>query len=146
MNSRFSIAAHILTLLASTPGERITSEWIAGSVGTHAVVIRRQLALLRRAGLVGSKGSAGGGWLLLRAPEAVTLAEVRRALGEEASFRMHQEPNPECSVGKGVKGALEDVYADAEAAVDRSLEGWTVADLLKQTLARGKTSESKAQV
>jgi len=70
MNSRFSIAAHILTLLASTPGKRMTSEWIAGSVGTHAVVIRRQLALLRRAGLVDSKGSTGGGWMLLRAPES----------------------------------------------------------------------------
>ena len=52
MNSRFSTAVHILTLLASMPGERLTSEFIAASVGTNPVVIRRQLASLREAGLV----------------------------------------------------------------------------------------------
>jgi hypothetical protein len=49
-------------------------------------------------------------------------------------------------VGQGVKGALEDVYADAEAAVDRSLEGWTLSDLLDRTRVRGKSSSSKTQV
>ena len=131
MNSRFSTAVHILTLLASSSGERLTSERIAGSVGTHAVVIRRQLALLREAGLVDSKGSTGGGWKLTRAPEAVRLDEVRRALGSEASFRMHStEPHPDCEVGQGVKTALEVVYTSAEAAVEESLRRWTLADLL----------------
>lgn len=57
MNSWFSTAVHILTLLASMPGERLTSEFIAASVGTNPVVIRRQLASLREAALVESKGA-----------------------------------------------------------------------------------------
>jgi DNA-binding IscR family transcriptional regulator len=99
MNSRFSIAVHILTLLASMPGARVTSELIAGSVGTNPVVIRRQLALLRAAKLVESKGARGGSWVLARKSEAIKLSQVRAALGEEAGFRMHRnEPSRNCAV------------------------------------------------
>lgn len=137
MNSRFSIAAHILTLLASMPEERVTSELIAGSIGTNPVVIRRQLALLREAKLVTSKGARGGGWVLTRNPRKITLRQVREALGQEASFRMHRnEPNPNCVVGQNVRGVLEDVYADADEAVMRSLDHWTVAGILDRVQKR----------
>ena len=133
MNSRFSTAVHILTLLASMPEQRLTSEFIAASVGTNPVVIRRQLALLREARLVESKGARGGGWTLGRDASRITLKMVRQALGEEAGFRMHSnEPHPDCIVGQNVRGVLEDVYSDAERAVRKSLEHWTVADMLKQ--------------
>ena len=131
MNSRFSAAVHALTLLASMPGERLSSEMIAGSIGTNPVVVRRQLSLLREAGLFTSKGARGGGWELTRDPKRITLRQVREALGAEASFRMHRnEPNPNCVVGLHVRDVLEDVYADADAALMQRLDKWTVASLL----------------
>jgi Rrf2 family protein len=131
MNSRFSTAVHILTLLASTPKQRLTSEWIAGSVGTNPVVIRRQLAVLREAKLVESKGARGGGWALARKPDAIKLSQVRAALGDEVTFRMHKnDPSPNCVVGQNVRQALEAVYEDAEKAVMRSLQTRTIKDLL----------------
>jgi DNA-binding IscR family transcriptional regulator len=131
MNSRFSTAVHILTLLASTPGERLTSELIASSVGTNPVVIRRQLAALREAKLVESKGARGGGWVLARKPQAIKLSHVRIALGEEATFRMHRnDPAPKCVVGQNVRTALGAVYEDAEKAVTQSLHTRTIRDLL----------------
>jgi Rrf2 family protein len=133
MNSRFSTAVHILLLLASMPGERLTSEFIAASVGTNPVVIRRQLASLREAGLVESKGARGGGWALGLDPARITLKMVRHSLGAEARFRMHSnEPHPQCAVGQNVRGVLEEVYEEADRAVMRSLEEWTIADLLKR--------------
>ena len=39
MNSRFSIAVHILTLLVSTRQERLTSEFIASSLAIRAMGI-----------------------------------------------------------------------------------------------------------
>lgn len=133
MNSRFSTAIHVLTLLASAPGERLSSELIAGSIGTNPVVVRRQLALLRRAGLVTSKGARGGGWELGRDPAAITLRDLRQALGEEASFRMHRnEPSPECMVGRHMRGVIEEVYTDVDQAVMGQLDHWTVAALLNR--------------
>jgi Rrf2 family protein len=138
MNSRFSTAVHILTLLASTREQRLTSEWIAGSVGTNPVVIRRQLAVLREAKLVESKGARGGGWALARSPEAIKLSQVRAALGDEATFRMHKnDPSPNCVVGQNVRQALQAVYEDVEKAVMRSLQTRTIKDLL---LAVSRTS------
>src|SRR5579864_2639388 len=100
MNSRFSMAVHILTLLASTAGGRLTSEIIAASVGTNPVVIRRQLALLREAGLVESSGGPHGGWELTRDPAKITLRRVRAALGSEVAFRMHRnQAHRKCIVG-----------------------------------------------
>jgi Rrf2 family protein len=136
MNSRFSTAVHTLTLLASEPAVRLTSEQIAASIGTNPVVVRRQLALLRQAGIVESKGAKGGGWLLTRHPKNIHLSEVLAALGEEASFRMHRnEPHPNCEVGQNVRQALEGVYTDAEAAVAKSLRAWTVQDMLRAVRA-----------
>ena len=113
------------------PGERLTSELIAGSVGTNPVVIRRQLALLREAKLVESKGARGGGWVLARRPDSIKLSQVRDALGEEASFRMHvNDPSPNCAVGQNVRRVLAVVYEDAENAVRRSLQTRTIQDLL----------------
>lgn len=137
MNSRFSIAVHILTLLASQPEERLTSEMIAASVGTNPVVIRRQLALLRDAGLVESKGARGGGWTLARPPHAIRLSDIKAALGEEASFRMHKNaPHPKCVVGQNVRSVLKGVYEKVEAAVAQSLTGWTVQDVLSEVKRR----------
>jgi DNA-binding IscR family transcriptional regulator len=131
MNSRFSTAVHILTLLASIPAERLPSEFIAASIGTNPVVVRRQLALLREAGLVASKSARGGGWELTRDPRHLTLRQVRHALGAETGFRMHRnEPSPNCTVGQHVRGVLEEVYADADAALMQRLDKWTIASLL----------------
>lgn len=60
-STRFTIALHILTLLASNRAQPLTSEYIARSVNTNPVVIRRLLGLLRKRGLVSSQpGNRGG--------------------------------------------------------------------------------------
>jgi hypothetical protein len=67
ISSRFSIAVHILSLLAISPSAHGTSEWIAGSVGTNPVIIRRVLGQLKKAGLVTVRAGIGGvlGYLIL---------------------------------------------------------------------------------
>ena len=60
LSSKLTVGVHILTLLASSPGEPLTSEYIAGSVNTNPVVIRRLLGLLREAGVVVIHGAAYG--------------------------------------------------------------------------------------
>ncbi|EUJ18671.1 transcriptional regulator Rrf2 family protein [Listeria aquatica FSL S10-1188] len=47
ISTRFSVAVHILTLVDRNRGEQITSEEIAGSVGTNPVVIRRIMSLFK---------------------------------------------------------------------------------------------------
>lgn len=136
MNSRFSLAVHILCLLATEPDKRLTSEFIAVSIGTNPVVIRRLLARLRRYGLVTSKSAGGGGWLLAFSPEQITLDRVRQAATEGEVTRIHRNaPAPGCPVGKGVRTALVDLYHQADVALDRELSQTTIANFLASVLA-----------
>jgi Rrf2 family protein len=138
---------HIVTLLASSADKALTSEYIAGSVNTNPVVIRRLLGLLRRAGFVSSQGGVGGGWELAKVPEHITLADVRRAVNEGSPFSLHnQPPNPACPIGRHIQGALTDVYYEAEKALEDRLALTTVHQLLQSVQGRQKpTSKRKTK-
>ena len=137
-SSRFTVAVHILSLLAYCGMERCTSEFIGGSVNTNPVVIRRLLASLRQARLVASQGGPGGGWQLLREPGEITLGEVFLAVEGGALFPLHAStPNPLCPVGKHIQAALAGIYRDAQAALLADLDRTTLAHLVQnvKTLA-----------
>ncbi len=132
-SSRFTVAIHILTLLAYEGGQ-MTSEYIAGSVNTNPVVIRRLLALLREARLVSSQPGAGGGWQLTRPPKGITLRDIYRAVEEGALFALHSNtPNPQCPVGRNIQRVLGGHFEAAQLALDKDLERTTIADLVQET-------------
>jgi Iron-dependent Transcriptional regulator len=56
LSSKLAAGIHILTLLALTPIEAVTSEYIAGRVNTDPIVIRRLPDVVRDAGIVESQG------------------------------------------------------------------------------------------
>jgi Rrf2 family protein len=137
-SSRFTVAIHILTLLAHQAGHPLTSEFIASSVNTHPVVIRRLLARLRAAGLVESQGGPGGGWQLVQAPKAITLRDVFRAVNSDDLFPMHASvPNPLCPVGSTIQAALGPRYDAARQALERDLGRTRISDLLTDVNALG---------
>jgi Rrf2 family protein len=134
-SSRLTVAIHILTLLAHGTGSGgpMTSEYIAGSVNTNAVVIRRLLAMLRKAKLVRSQGGPGGGWRLVVPAGQITLRDVYRAVEREPLFPLHASaPNPRCPVGRTIQSALGGHYEEARLAVERDLERTSIADLLQE--------------
>lgn len=132
ISTRFTVALHVLTLLASKRDEMLTSEFIAGSVNTNPVVVRRILGVLRKAGVVRSQPGIGGGWELAVSPGKLTMALIRRAVDDSSLFAMHtQPPNPNCPVGRCIQKALKPVFSRAEKAMEESLERTTVRDLLR---------------
>src|SRR5256885_16936050 len=96
-NTRLAVAAHVVCVLASRRGERVTSVQVASSVNTNPVIVRRVLAALARAGIVESElGPAGGSRLRRRAAE-LSLWDLHAALGAERAFAVHRNPsNPRC--------------------------------------------------
>lgn len=131
-NSQLAVGTHILTMLAQTPEDLLTSERIAGSVNTNPVFIRRILGLLNRAGLVTSQPGSGGGWQLRRAPEEITLLDVYRAVDESHLLALHHRaPNPACLVGRNIQHSLEGIFSEAEEALEQVLAGRTIAQVLQ---------------
>ncbi|WP_026702194.1 Rrf2 family transcriptional regulator [Salibacterium aidingense] len=135
INSRLSVAIHILSLLASHPRERVTSEYIAGSVQTNPVVIRRLSSLLRKAGLIESAPGIPGA-LLAKPPEAITLLEVYEAIfAEENLFSIHSGPNPGCPIGQNIQRTLNASFERAEQAMKNELARQTLAETMEHLFA-----------
>ena len=61
IKSRFAIVTHIMTLLASAPDEFMTSNTMAGSLNVNPVLVRKELAGLKKLGLIESKEGKNGG-------------------------------------------------------------------------------------
>lgn len=136
-NCRFAVAVHVATVLAIHPEGPATSDWLAGSVNTNPVVVRRILAALSKAGLVKSQRGVAGGSLLAKAPTAITLLDLYRAVEEEEPPAIHnQPPNPACPVGARIVPVLVDILSRAEAAKEGELSKITVADVVADVGAR----------
>jgi Rrf2 family protein len=134
-NSRYAVSVHILTLLALTPDEPQTSEYIAASVNTHPAFIRRLLGTLRLAQLVHSQPGTNGGWQLTRDAATITLRDVYEATKEQALFSLHHSrPNPLCPVGKHIQAVLEETTSGAEQALIQELAQTSIAMMLQRVL------------
>ncbi len=141
VNSRFAVGIHILTLLAYQQPELLTSGFIACSVTTNPVVIRRVLGDLRRAGLVTSQAGGGGGWKLRREADQITLLDAYRAIKDSPLFAMHaQRPNPRCDIGRTIQNTLAGFFTGAEAALETQLAQNTIADVLERMRAQDCSS------
>lgn len=145
LSSRFKIATHILLLLAvEGPLRKQTSEEIAASVGVNPVTIRTILAKLKESGLLTIARGVGGAKLRL-SPQEITLLSVYQAVeltGKTGSlFSFHEQPNPNCRVGKSIHFLLDERLESAQRALEKDLSQTTIADLLTLFVTRDYTDE-----
>ena len=131
INTRFAVGVHILALLSLLERAQCTSDLLARSVNTNAVVIRRLIGRLKEAGLVEAHPGIVGSALARPAGE-ITLLDVSRAVlppSGSGLFRLHPAPNARCPVGRTIHEALALPLEQAERAMRESLETTTVGDI-----------------
>jgi len=139
INSRFAIAIHILTMLNDDNQEPKTSEYLADSVNTNPVFIRRIMGGLRKAGLVDSQPGAGGGAFLARPPDQINLLDIYKAVEEEQLFSLHtHQPNQYCPCGENIQPILQGVFGKAEVALEQSLAETTLAQIKQAVFSQDK--------
>jgi Rrf2 family protein len=147
VNTRFAVAVHVLTLLEQSRGEPVTSEYLAGSVNTNASLIRRLLSQLARAGLTTSQMGNGGGALLAKPADTITLLDVYRAVDEDADvLPMHPAPNVQCLVGRNIQAVLETRFDAAERALEQELARTSIAELAGDVSRRDRRRRAASQV
>jgi Rrf2 family transcriptional regulator, repressor of oqxAB len=138
-SGRFAMAVHALAVLSQSE-EGYPSAYIASSVNTHAVFLRRILRDLVDAGLVTAREGRTGGYRLARRADAITLAEVYRAIEPEGPLAPSPaEPNPRCPIGAGMRTAFSATAAAATDGLLGALAGRTVEDVSRRALREGRT-------
>jgi Rrf2 family transcriptional regulator, repressor of oqxAB len=137
-SGRFAMALHALALLAQTE-EGYPSAYIASSVNTHAVFLRRILRDLVAAGLVEAHEGRTGGYRLARPAGRITLADVYRAIEPDGPLAPSPaDPNPRCPVGAGMRRAFAATAQAASVGLLGALGAQTVDDLSRSALRQGK--------
>lgn len=135
MNSRLTVAAHIVGMIAFLEREQqrtATSDELADSIGTNPVVVRRMLAQLKRAGLVHSRRGVGGGSLLSRDPRSISLRQVYEAVEaapHELLGRYAGEVGANCRVAPVIAEYLDDLFEEAEEALLAHLAAVSVDEM-----------------
>jgi Rrf2 family protein len=129
-STRFAVAIHLLTNLALRGGQPSRSQDLARSVKTNSAVVRRILGSLANAGLVQSRLGQGGGALLAKPADQITLRDIYRAVEEPHYFAYHRSaPAQGCYVGHNITPVLQSEFQRLEDAANEALAQTTMADI-----------------
>jgi len=117
ISSRFTVALHIFTCVDTFKDEyKVTSDFLAGSIGTNPVIIRKILTQLQSAGLITVARGTGG------------ISPIEPVEGGDL-FRFHENPSPQCPVGKNIHALLDDKLKGIQTAMEDEMRKYTIADL-----------------
>lgn len=128
-DGRLSRMLHVL-LHMEEQQRPMTSEEIAGMLGTNPALVRRTLAGLREGGHVVSERGHGGGWMLGRPLSDMTLRDVYDAVGAPDVFALGlADDRPQCLVEQAVNMALRRSLDEARALLLQRFAEIRVSDL-----------------
>lgn len=133
ISGKFAITIHILTLLSKFPNDYLSSEFIAGSINLHPVLVRKEIANLKKNNIVESKEGKNGGTRLLKPATTISLDTIFKMTFDTVTLGFSKnEPNPDCPVGKQINKNLENLYENINEKISLQLNGITLEDFSNQ--------------
>ena len=132
ISSRFTVALHIFACIEYFGDEcKVTSDFLAASINTNPVIIRRILGQLSKAGLI--KVARGtGGIEITRPVKDITFLDVYKAvepIEDGVLFHFHENPNPDCPVGRNIHALLDGKLCSIQDAMEDRMKGYTLEDI-----------------
>ncbi|MFV5699381.1 RrF2 family transcriptional regulator [Flavobacterium sp. ZT3R17] len=129
ISGKFAITIHILTLLSKFPEDYLSSEFIAGSMNLHPVLIRKEIANLKKNNIVESKEGKNGGTKLLKSASNISLDAIFKMTFDTVTLGFSKnEPNPDCPIGKQINKNLENLYENINEKISLQLSGISLED------------------
>ena len=136
ITSKFTIAIHIITAIDYFKNsEKVTSSFLAGSVGANPVIVRNVMGTLKEAGIIDiSQGKSG--ITLAKELDEITFFDVYKAVdcvNDEGLFHFHENPNTDCPIGRNIHKALDKELFNIQRAMEDKMKSITIADVAKRT-------------
>lgn len=148
ISSRFTMAIHMFACIDTFSDQKMTSDFMAGSIGTNPVIIRKLLQQLKAAGLIEvSRGT--GGVTITRPLDQITFLDIYKAVEctpDEELFHFHENPNPNCPVGKNIHRVLDNRLLEVQKAMEQKLSQMTLADVKKDVAACIEQPENESKM
>lgn len=136
ITSKFTIAVHIITAIDYfKDSEKVTSSFLAGSVGANPVIVRNVMGNLKESGIIDiSQGRSG--ITLAKELDEITFFDVYNAVdcvNDEGLFHFHENPNMDCPVGRNIHKALDEELLSIQSAMENQMKSITIAEVVKRT-------------
>jgi len=133
ITSKFTIAAHIITAIDYfKDSEKVTSNFLAGSIGANPVIVRNVMGNLKESGIIAiSQGKSGIS--LAKELGEITFYDVYKAVDcvdDDGLFHFHENPNINCPVGKNIHIAMDDKLQKVQSVMENELSRITMADVV----------------
>lgn len=136
ISSRFTIAIHIFSCINTFEKDnKITSDFLAGSVNVNPVIIRKILLQLKSAGLVNVQRGSGGA-SIAKPLDQITFLDIYNAvecIDNGELFHFHENSNQECPVGRNIHRILDDKLQQVQKAMECEMKKITIADVIRDT-------------
>ena len=145
ISSRFTVALHIFTCAETfRDTQKVTSDFLAASIGTNPVIVRKILTQLKAADLI-TVARGTGGVSPARPLERITFLDVYRAIEpveRGALFHFHEHPSPACPVGKNIHSLLDEKLQAIQDAMEREMAGYTLQGICNELREKLKEEAS----
>ncbi|MGK0290803.1 MAG: Rrf2 family protein [bacterium] len=134
-DTKVSTAIHILMMLCHAKDKLLSSDYIASSVNTNPVVIRRLISELKSAGFVKVTNGKNGGYELAKQATEITVWDVIQAVQNNPMFCQNlNQPEEKCVVGAKINFCLEQLYDDVQKTLEDKLNRYTIAELYQKSI------------
>ena len=136
ITSKFTIAVHVITAIDYFKDhEKVTSNFLAGSVGANPVIVRNVMGNLKEAGIIDiSQGKSG--ITLAKRLDDITFYDIYKAVdsvSDEGLFHFHENPNANCPVGRNIHKTVDEKLLKVQQAMETEMKQITLSDVVEDT-------------
>lgn len=128
-----SSAVHVLLMITALQGQKkVTSTFLASSVGCNPVEVRKLLGGLKKAGIIEIARGTGGA-ALRKPPESITLLDIYSAVDAaslDELIGVHAHAAEQCPFGRNISQLLSGPYAEIGEAIRGKMASITLAQLM----------------
>lgn len=128
LDTSFASAIHICVYLDKAGKKLVNSNELAASIGTNPVVVRRIVAKLKEFGIVKVKVGIGGGYMLGKPANNISLWDIYLSMRKDNPFKL-KVGNTTDAIASSLPKALEETFADTEYAMKKPLGNTTVRQI-----------------
>ncbi len=134
ISTKFTIAIHVLAAAEFFGKDgKVTSDLLSSSIGSNPVIIRNIMSDLKNAGLIETKRGPGG-ITITRPLDQISFFDVYEAVekNKEELFKFHENPNPDCPVGRNIHAALDIQLGEAQKDFENELKKHKISDVVQK--------------
>lgn len=133
VNQQFAFAIHTMSVLATHQDEPVTSDYLASSINTNPVVVRRLLSKLSKNGLIETQLGKKGGVRLGKPAKQITLKDIFEAVQSNSLISTNKnKENKKCPISCKMKDVVGDIVDKAEKVTLNYFNSVTLADIVSK--------------